>query len=791
MLPDVYDAATLQKSRSQDLTSALIRGGSLQLQQPEKPPARLLSGERAPLLPAVELSFHPQICKPGRVEVGYSEHLRERVAQSRILDDELKADCLERLVGVAQRAPMVRRLSWSQQLSEEEVPESDEEECVLSRLEEDGVALVRRRSGGGAVFQDAGCSVFTFIFPSSDFHIDRNLDTVLGPHPRGQEDLRQRIQACARPTGVTASRDRLDRYGFDGPATVFDTRALELSPQQLGLHQESFPDLTHQQLCDALIEEFRERHGASEPLEEVTQTSELTQAQAFKEPELVAELSDRSWRLGPRQGKTPEFSHQFETRIDGVGVFDVHLKVVQGVIEDATIFSDALFPDVISQAMHALKGREYGRDSMRKALLELQPQFLEEGPRKSLDAMTEWMISNVIEITKEDLLKDDPPEDPVLPEAVPPEEQEASSKGFDPSRRSVMEAELREVLTPTPELLERAKVASSSHSERHSLGNLLAQNQHLAARAGLSSWGECTWRPAAPDAENGTGPQSGRRGVAAGRSSASRRSGGGQEVDFYSGWEHRSPHWHFRPRYGGKAVVSTKSSRTEQARHGGLQGNIVAEGKGSKWYSLAKLAIDSPMTLWVAMSVTLLSLGVLAQFTGIMTVRTRLRSAVFATPEDTATIKSKVQPIDLRLGFKVNTPELWKIFLFLLDFFCCLCSRCRRPMDVEAPAEQQDLEAALVRCLSAAVNQENNVTVGMIFMALYVTQQRCLSKSASSCDPDPVVTEVFIYLYLAMRLIHFFIYLCSIRQPYRAIAFISTNVCLTGITRQVIAWLVA
>lgn len=26
-------------------------------------------------------------------------------------------------------------------------------------------------------------------------------------------------------------------------------------------------------------------------------------------------------------GKTPEFSHQFETRIDGVGVFDVHLKV--------------------------------------------------------------------------------------------------------------------------------------------------------------------------------------------------------------------------------------------------------------------------------------------------------------------------------------------------------------------------------------------------------------------------------------------------------------------------------
>lgn len=54
------------------------------------------------------------------------------------------------------------------------------QECVLSRLEEDQVQLVRRRSGGGAVFQDKGCSVFTFIFPSQEFNIDRNLDTVLG-----------------------------------------------------------------------------------------------------------------------------------------------------------------------------------------------------------------------------------------------------------------------------------------------------------------------------------------------------------------------------------------------------------------------------------------------------------------------------------------------------------------------------------------------------------------------------------------------------------------------------------
>merc|ERR1719456_2057428 len=52
-------------------------------------------------------------------------------------------------------------------------------ECVLAKLEEDGVALARRRSGGGAVFQDLGCSVFTFIDPSESFSIDRNFDVVL------------------------------------------------------------------------------------------------------------------------------------------------------------------------------------------------------------------------------------------------------------------------------------------------------------------------------------------------------------------------------------------------------------------------------------------------------------------------------------------------------------------------------------------------------------------------------------------------------------------------------------
>ena len=42
-------------------------------------------------------------------------------------------------------------------------------ECHVQKLDEDGVILARRKSGGGCVYQDLGNSVFSFINPVGDF----------------------------------------------------------------------------------------------------------------------------------------------------------------------------------------------------------------------------------------------------------------------------------------------------------------------------------------------------------------------------------------------------------------------------------------------------------------------------------------------------------------------------------------------------------------------------------------------------------------------------------------------
>ena len=52
-------------------------------------------------------------------------------------------------------------------------------ECLVSRLEEDNGHIVRRLSGGGAVYHDLGNLNFTFLVRKENYDVSKQLDVIL------------------------------------------------------------------------------------------------------------------------------------------------------------------------------------------------------------------------------------------------------------------------------------------------------------------------------------------------------------------------------------------------------------------------------------------------------------------------------------------------------------------------------------------------------------------------------------------------------------------------------------
>lgn len=79
---------------------------------------------------------------------------------------------------------------------------------------------------------------------------------------------------------------------------------------------------------------------------------------------------------------------------------------------------------------------------------------------------------------------------------------------------------------------------------------------------------------------------------------------------------------------------------------------------------------------------------------------------------------------------------------------------------------------------------ENNVTFAMLLVALYFALIRCQKVhieedgTCKECDVIAFKAAATVYSYISTRAIHFVIYAYAIRQPYRAISFVASQVYL-------------
>ena len=224
-------------------------------------------------------------------------------------------------------------------------------ECNLANMDKDGVLLVRRNSGGGAVYHDRGNICFTFIGDRETSCKEENFAIVtqalanLGIETElsGRND----IVTSGRKISGNAFQNTKDRYCHHGTLLVSSdlgvmgryltpsleklrSKAVKSVQSRVGNLQQIRKDITTGLVREAFIKAFEQHYGKGPIVSEDFSTKKETR-------QLASQFSDRQAILE----KTPSFSQKLVHRFPW-GEVTLHLEVQRGYIERARAFSDCL-----------------------------------------------------------------------------------------------------------------------------------------------------------------------------------------------------------------------------------------------------------------------------------------------------------------------------------------------------------------------------------------------------------------------------------------------------------------
>ncbi|MBT2697060.1 lipoate--protein ligase [Bacillus sp. ISL-40] len=259
------------------------------------------------------------------------------------------------------------------------------EEINTEYVEGNGIKVVRRLSGGGAVYHDLGNLNFSFI-TKDDGESFHNFRKFTEP-----------VVAALKKLGVNAElsgRNDLEVGGrkISGNAQ-FSTKGRMFSHGTLMLNSEienvvSALKVKKDKIESKGIKSVRSRvANISEFLTEKVEIAEfrsLLLKNIFEGQDEIPEyvLTDEDWekiyQLSKERyqnwewnyGKSPKFNLQHSHRFP-VGSIDVRLEVNKGVIENCKIYGDFFGVGEVSEIEEKLTGTRYGKNEIDKALADI------------------------------------------------------------------------------------------------------------------------------------------------------------------------------------------------------------------------------------------------------------------------------------------------------------------------------------------------------------------------------------------------------------------------------------
>jgi len=250
-------------------------------------------------------------------------------------------------------------------------------ECNLPAMEQDGVRLARRVSGGGAVFHDEGNLNFSFLTGAAHYDLSRQLGVILSAvRSLGIEACfsgRNDITAGGRKFSGNAFCMRRGNRMHHGTLLLYaDLGRLQryLSASPLKLQSKGIdsvrarvcnlcelnpllarPDAS-QRMADALRAAFQAEYGAAAPYPMSPDAKSQVEA-------LYQKHASWEWRMGA----APSFDMELEHRFSWGGVeFCLSLKNSQ--ISALTVFTDALDTELSARLEALLLGCRLDRQEI-------------------------------------------------------------------------------------------------------------------------------------------------------------------------------------------------------------------------------------------------------------------------------------------------------------------------------------------------------------------------------------------------------------------------------------------
>ncbi|EKX74386.1 lipoate-protein ligase, putative [Theileria equi strain WA] len=236
-------------------------------------------------------------------------------------------------------------------------------ECNLDNIKKDNVNLVRRFTGGGAVYQDLGNTCFTFISSANDYNFEANsklicsaLGKLIGEkcEPSGRNDL------CVNGLKFSGAAFKVlpDAALHHGTLLInLNTGSLEkyLTPDKSKLAKHNVksvksrvanlaqfkPDITHDEVSNTIIKEAMEYYNAeNEEIIILGRDSSFCEEEGFKD--CLDKLTNEKWIYGPKMLECKAFKKRFD-----FGSFEFCLDVNNDTVESAWIYSDTLNSDFV------------------------------------------------------------------------------------------------------------------------------------------------------------------------------------------------------------------------------------------------------------------------------------------------------------------------------------------------------------------------------------------------------------------------------------------------------------